>query len=157
MRVSRHRRSAPACELPRNFAQSASVPAGTPASVFVALGVRRPSSLKRHHAISLRGVALRPVALAYSNSPRSALQGALAKWRRTARRKTFQRISERFAGRGPSVGLRVEVRCIVASESPESKEWRSLSEVVDQVLISVGREENAPAEMAAEAPSRKVN
>jgi hypothetical protein len=65
----------------------------------------------------------------------------------------FQRISERFAGRGQS-GLRVEVRCIVASES---KEWRSLSEVVDQVLISVGREEIAPAELAAEAPSRKVN
>jgi hypothetical protein len=46
------------------------------------------------------------------------------------------------------------VRFIVASGS---KEWRSLSEVVDQVLISVRREAIAPAELAAEPPSKKVS
>jgi hypothetical protein len=146
-RVPRHRRSSasPVCELGRSVLRTgASVTTGTPASQFVALEAPRLDSVQRHHWDLLRGVALRPVASAYRNSPRNTLRGVLAKWRQTARRKTSKRISERFAGQ------RVEVRFVVASESGQ---WRSLSEVVDTVLISLGRASSAPAGTTAAAPS----
>jgi hypothetical protein len=79
--------------------QAAPVPKGTPAAAFVALGSPRPVSVPRHFEL-LRGVALRPVAYACRNSPRSMLQRMLANLRRTARRQMFARISERFARRG---------------------------------------------------------
>jgi hypothetical protein len=79
--------------------QAASVPSGTPAAAFVTLSTPRPESVPRHFEL-LRGVALRPVAFACRNSPRSTLQRVLANLRRTARRNLFARISERFAGKG---------------------------------------------------------
>jgi hypothetical protein len=103
MSVLRH------CRLPASFLREfgrsvarkdASVPTGTPASEFVALGRLRPDSVQRHQLSLLRGVLLRPVAYACRNSPRNTLQRVLAILRRTARRKTFARISERFAGQG---------------------------------------------------------
>jgi len=103
MSVLRH------CRLPasflREFSRSVarkdvSVPTGTPASEFVALSAPRPDSVQRHQLRLLRGVMLRPVAYVCRNSPRNTLQRVLAIWRRTARRKTFERISERFAGQG---------------------------------------------------------
>jgi hypothetical protein len=101
--VPRHRRS-PASFL-RVLCRSvsrkvASVPPGTPAAAFVALGTPRPDFVQRHSEL-LRGVALRPVASACGNSPRNTLLRVLANLRRTARRKLFERISERFAGQGP--------------------------------------------------------
>ena len=175
MRVSRHYRSSPVRRQPRNCAQKAEefVPKGTPASVFVASSVAssvpslrpaprpssvqrsvpRPSSVECHQTTLLRGVPLRPVALAYGNSPRSALNRAFENCRQAARRKKYLRLSERFAGPksrpgvcSSVVGRSVKVRFVVASES---KGWRSLSEVVDQVLISVGREDDV-----AQTPAR---
>lgn len=92
-------------ELCRSVARKvASVPSGTPATAFVALSTPRPDSVQRHLEL-LRGVALRPVASACPNSPRNTLLRVLANLRRTARRQTFARISERFADQGPQ-GLR---------------------------------------------------
>jgi hypothetical protein len=176
VRVSRNSGSSPVCGLSRNCAQKTeTVPKGTPASEFVASSVprlspvprpsfvsrqrpvSRPSSVSRlrsvecHQTTLLRSVSLRPVALAYRKSPRSALQRALENCRQAARRKTYLRLSERFAGPNSRpgvstsivsesvVGQSVKVRFVVASES---KGWRSLSEVLDQVLISVGREDD---------------
>lgn len=82
--------------------RAASVPSGTPAAAFVDLWSPRRNSVQRPSEL-LRGVALRPVAYACRNSPRNTLLRVLANLRRTARRKTFQRISERFAGQGLNV------------------------------------------------------
>jgi hypothetical protein len=48
------------------------------------------------------------------------------------------------------VGQSVKVRFVVASES---KGWRSLSEVLDQVLISVGREDDIAQAPETEEPA----
>ena len=167
MRVSRKYRTS-VFGLPRFCAQKTeTVPKGTPASEFVAScvasrsvassvsrlrpvsrpnPVSRDRSVERHQTTLLRSVPLRPVALAYVISPRSALKRALENCRQAARRKTYLRLSERFAGQNSRpgvsksvVGQSVKVRFVVASES---KGWRSLSEVLDQVLISVGREDD---------------
>jgi hypothetical protein len=169
VRVSRKHRTS-VFGLPRICAQKAeTVPKGTPASVFVAScvassvsrlrpvlrpsSVSRPCSFECHETTLSRGVPLRPVALAYGNSPRSALNRALDNCRQAARRKKYLRLSERFAGPksrpgvcSSVVGRSVKVRFVVASES---KGWRSLSEVLDQVLISVGREDDI-----AQTPAR---
>jgi hypothetical protein len=62
------------------------------------------------------------------------------------------------AGNGGDRGVfqRFETRCDVASES---RQWRSISEVVDEVLISVGREAvPVPAEpKRPRIPPRKLN
>jgi hypothetical protein len=81
--------------------RAASVPSGTPAAAFVDLWSPRRNSVQRPSEL-LRGVALRPVAYA-CRTPRNTLLRVLANLRRTARRKTFQRISERFAGQGLNV------------------------------------------------------
>lgn len=151
--------------------RAASVPTGTPAFEFVALGVSRLSSSQSDPSGSLSSVPssvpscvhpssveLRTVASAVAyprkNSPRSALVGALTKLRRAARSKMFARMSERFADpRSRPSGPSTDVRCVVASQSSSSvskevtQEWRSLSDVVGQVLTSVGREETAPADV----------
>jgi hypothetical protein len=167
VRVSRKHRTS-VFGLPRICVQKTeTVPKGTPASVFVAScvasrsvasfvsrlrPVSRPSQVSRqrsvecHQTTLLRSVPLRPVALAYGKSPRSALKRALETCRQAARRKRYLRLSERFAGPDsrPGVsksvfGQSLKVRFFVASES---KGWRSLSEVLDQVLISVGRKDD---------------
>lgn len=77
----------------------------------------------------------------------------------------FRRISERFADPQYRASDRsVDVRCVVASQfsvvssvkESVTEEWRSLSDVVGQVLTSVGREEPAPA-LASKARARKLN
>ena len=82
-----------------------SVTAGTPASEFVALSVLRYTSVQRNDECSLRSVALRKVAFAYRQTPRSTLKRVFVELRRTARRKTFKRIFERFAGQDRVPGL----------------------------------------------------
>jgi hypothetical protein len=182
VRVSRKYRTS-VFGLPRFCAQKAeTVPKGTPASEFVAScvasrsvassvsrlrpvsrpnPVSRDRSVERHQTTLLRSVPLRPVALAYVISPRSALKRALENCRQAARRKTYLRLSERFAGPNSrpgvsssivskSVGQSVKVRFVVASES---KGWRSLSEVLDQVLISVGREDDIAQAPETEEPA----
>ena len=104
MRVLRNRIPAsPKSELRPSLVQRAlPVPAGTPASEFVALRVPRSQSFQSSQLRSLRHVALRAVeyacASAFPHSPHSVLKGALTKLRRTVRRNLFARISERFAG-----------------------------------------------------------
>jgi hypothetical protein len=101
-RVPRHRRlPAPFLSVlsGRALRSATTVPAGTTASQFIALGVPRPVAVQRHHPNVLRSVALRLVAYACRNSPRNTLQGVLANLRLAARRKTFARISERLADR----------------------------------------------------------
>jgi hypothetical protein len=98
--------------------QVASVPSGTPAAAFVTLRSPRPDSVPSHSEL-LRGVALRPVASACRNSPRSMLLRMLANIKRTARRKTFQRISERFSSQGLTVLGRVIGRVPVPGDQSE--------------------------------------
>jgi hypothetical protein len=127
-------------------------PVSRPSSVSRLRSISRPSPVSRQRSVEChqttlsRSVPLRPLALAYGKSPRSALKRALETCRQAARRKTYLRLSERFAGQNSRpgvsksvVGQSVKVRFVVASES---KGWRSLSEVLDQVLISVGREDD---------------
>ena len=77
-----------------------SVTAGTPASEFVASSVLRSTSVQRNQECSLRTVALRRIAFAYQQTPRSTLKRVFVELRRTARRKTSRRIFGRFAGQG---------------------------------------------------------
>lgn len=131
-RVSRHRRlsASPVFESVRCVVRKggASVTSGTPAFEFVALSDPRLSSVQRTPVNVLRSVALRTVVLAYPNSPRNTLQGVLAKWRRTARRKKFARISERFADntgwderRGDGRAEAAPSRVSVPAASPSGK------------------------------------
>jgi hypothetical protein len=98
---SRRFSASPVYELSRSVSRlGESVTTGTPASEFVASRVLRRSSVQRNQECSLRTAALRMVALAYRQTPRSTLKRVFVELRRTARRKTSRRIFERFAGQG---------------------------------------------------------
>lgn len=131
--------------------KSQTVPPGTTAYAFVALHAPRLSSVQRHHSSLLRSVELRWVASAYRDSPRNTLQRVLTISKRTARRKKSARISERFAEKseagGPANRFRQGLRCAVASDEGQ---WRSLSEAIDQVLVSLTCAASAPGEAAAD-------
>lgn len=103
---SRRLSVSPLYELSRSVSRlGESVTAGTPASEFVASSVLRNTSVQRNQECLLRTVALRRIAFAYQQTPRSTLKCVFVELRRTARRKTSRRIFERFAGRGRVSGL----------------------------------------------------
>ncbi len=103
---SRRLSASPLYELSRSVPRlGESVMTGMPASGFVASRVLRHTSVQRNQDCSLRTVALRMVAFAYRQTPRSTLKRVFVELRRTARRKTSRRIFERFAGQNQVSGL----------------------------------------------------
>ena len=132
--------------------QCASVPPGTPAYAFVALQAPRLNRVQRHHSSLLRSVGLRSVASAYRHSPHDTLHRVLSISRRTARRNKSARISERFAEKFKSRAVQQaacspDLRCVVASDQSQ---WYSLSEAIDQVLVSLIGASSAPGAIAAD-------
>jgi hypothetical protein len=134
----------------RKFASKcASVPPVTPAYAFVALYAPRLSEVQRH-----RSSLLRSVRVAYGRVCVSALPPRHAATRvvhiETNRSEEnvaayFRAVRRKVQSPRSSKPLQSELRCGVASDQSQ---WRSLSEAIDQVLVSLSSAPYAPSETA---------
>ena len=123
--------------------------AGNPAYAFVALYAPRLSEVQRH-----RSSLLRSVRVAYGRVCVSALPPRHAATRvvhiETNRSEEnvaayFRAVRRKVQSPRSSKPLPSELRCGVASDQSQ---WRSLSEAIDQVLVSLSSAPSAPSETA---------
>lgn len=101
---------------------------GVSASAFVASKVPLETSVLRCSS----SVASREVAFAYGRSPRDVLQSTFRALRKVARSNQRRRIAERLATQAPRIATAAQ-----DAETPDQSEWRSLRDVVGDVLRKI--------------------